>query len=677
MASVGVDTNRIVIRGYGMDHPLATNTTAEGSARNRRVEITLLHAPATNLPMDMPQPDSATSEQRLEVESVAATAHFGLGSDSMETETIEHLDSVLAALRDRCVLRIALAGHADFVPVERAFADNSALSVARARAVGSWFVSNGIDSSRITYCGLGDEYTAASNATAEGRARNRRVEVRMDHTAGCKRPDINRAEIEISLGSSNLSALEEFRLAQSFPSGIATLRSDLRDSGRVVSGDSARIGIAWLGDMSAALPTPTISHPEWGLLPLIPGETDRVDPRLERWMVVFEDSAAVADTRSGAHGGAGEHVRDASAATFGSTSGPQQDARQQAGEPVSETANIARRRFVDRIAGIAAHVPRIRTPSPGQLAWIESPLDSSLSYRDRLTVLARGLAGTPMKLTVNDVEVEQTVVRPDARADFLNVPAPAGPVTLAIRQELPGGTVVQDSIHVHVVGPAARIAVEVAASALPADSVSRTQATVKAFDRWGMPLRDGQIVTVNIDHGTILTRDIYPEEPGVQLSLRGGEASVGIAAPGEVGEGRLTASIGNVSAQTSLNYTTPYEKVVMVGMAEGQIGWAKSRSAPAGVIPSSDFDGGAYSKGRSAVFARGTVGDGYLVTTSYDSDRRFDDRVLRFLTPERSYPIYGDASSVFYEAPTASRLFVRVEKDMSHVQYGDFATNLS
>jgi outer membrane protein OmpA-like peptidoglycan-associated protein len=38
----GIDKNRILINGYGEEHPVATNETAEGRAKNRRTEIRIL-----------------------------------------------------------------------------------------------------------------------------------------------------------------------------------------------------------------------------------------------------------------------------------------------------------------------------------------------------------------------------------------------------------------------------------------------------------------------------------------------------------------------------------------------------------------------------------------------------------------------------------------------------------
>jgi uncharacterized repeat protein (TIGR01451 family) len=115
------------------------------------------------------------------------------------------------------------------------------------------------------------------------------------------------------------------------------------------------------------------------------------------------------------------------------------------------------------------------------------------------------------------------------------------------------------------------------------------------------------------------------------------------------------------------------EDWIVVGMATGQLGWQFEDAVTRGL----GYDSGIYTRGKAAMFARGTLGDGYRLTLSYDSDRKSSDEVFRFLTPDLAFPIYGDASSIFYEAPSTHPLFARVEKGRSFAQVGDFATGFS
>jgi OOP family OmpA-OmpF porin len=54
---------------------------------------------------------------------------------------------------------------------------NSSLSIRRAAAVAAWLAAHGIDGTRLTHEGYGQSRPVGDNATEDGRARNRRVEL--------------------------------------------------------------------------------------------------------------------------------------------------------------------------------------------------------------------------------------------------------------------------------------------------------------------------------------------------------------------------------------------------------------------------------------------------------------------------------------------------------------------
>ena len=72
-------------------------------------------------------------------------------------------------------MRVEIGGHTDD---RGGTASNETLSRQRAEAVRDWLVSHGIDTSRLEVRGYGESRPTASNATPEGRARNRRIEFR-------------------------------------------------------------------------------------------------------------------------------------------------------------------------------------------------------------------------------------------------------------------------------------------------------------------------------------------------------------------------------------------------------------------------------------------------------------------------------------------------------------------
>ncbi len=112
--------------------------------------------------------------------SISDTIGFASGSAAL----LPDAGVVLAAVRDLVAVRpdlaIEVAGHTDDVPVRGAFPSNLDLSLARASRVAHELAA-GDDAlaARIFAAGYGERRPLASNDDAEGRARNRRVEVRL------------------------------------------------------------------------------------------------------------------------------------------------------------------------------------------------------------------------------------------------------------------------------------------------------------------------------------------------------------------------------------------------------------------------------------------------------------------------------------------------------------------
>ncbi len=86
-------------------------------------------------------------------------------------------DTWLMGIRAKPGWLIVVAGHTDDVGDERA---NQQLSLKRAQAVRDWMRDTGDVPERcFAVQGYGESRPVASNATAEGRAQNRRVEIRL------------------------------------------------------------------------------------------------------------------------------------------------------------------------------------------------------------------------------------------------------------------------------------------------------------------------------------------------------------------------------------------------------------------------------------------------------------------------------------------------------------------
>ncbi len=106
---------------------------------------------------------------------------FDSGSDALKKESTGVLDKVAVILEKYAAGEIEINGHTDNVPIKSArFADNEELSSARALSVFYYLVNNStLDATKIKHAGMGERVPIADNSTEEGRAKNRRVEIRI------------------------------------------------------------------------------------------------------------------------------------------------------------------------------------------------------------------------------------------------------------------------------------------------------------------------------------------------------------------------------------------------------------------------------------------------------------------------------------------------------------------
>jgi OOP family OmpA-OmpF porin len=102
--------------------------------------------------------------------------HFETGSARLTRDSLAILAQASAALNGQPSMRIEVRGHTDSAGSDAA---NQSLSERRAQSVVDFMVQSGISRSRLEALGFGETLPVADNATAEGRASNRRVEFRV------------------------------------------------------------------------------------------------------------------------------------------------------------------------------------------------------------------------------------------------------------------------------------------------------------------------------------------------------------------------------------------------------------------------------------------------------------------------------------------------------------------
>lgn len=114
------------------------------------------------------------TEVQNKLNFAAKNIEFETGSDRIRTTSFKDLDNVVAIMNQYKDLKVNIDGHTDNIGKESANVD---LSMRRAIAVNDYLVKKGIPQNRLAASGYGPSKPIATNNTAEGRQKNRRVEL--------------------------------------------------------------------------------------------------------------------------------------------------------------------------------------------------------------------------------------------------------------------------------------------------------------------------------------------------------------------------------------------------------------------------------------------------------------------------------------------------------------------
>ncbi len=335
-------------------------------------------------------------------------------------------------------------------------------------------------------------------------------------------------------------------------------------------------------------------------------------------------------------------------------------------------------------------------PRPSSLAEIQS-MPASPRRNLHPLALALMLAMAPPLATAQTVSGDQrfTPVLGQAAPLYPQSPASPGPSAQVLHAQ-PG------NVDYGVNASVERVLVEVDRDGVPADGQSPVKVTVHLYQADGRPMQGDAFATIEHIGGRIKLPDGRTDElgpgrldadkatPGVQLPVRGGKAEFELLAPHDPQDVLLRVTAGGHSAEGVIGFVPEMRELIATGLIEGVINF---RRKGAGLVvdgPRGDgFEreirrwerqfnrGKANGAARAAFFAKGRIKGEYLLTAAYDSDKEVRARLLRDIRPEEFYPVYGDAALRGFDARSAERLYVRVDKDRSYLLYGDFQTGIN
>ncbi|MBX3654807.1 MAG: hypothetical protein KF686_11545 [Ramlibacter sp.] len=248
--------------------------------------------------------------------------------------------------------------------------------------------------------------------------------------------------------------------------------------------------------------------------------------------------------------------------------------------------------------------------------------------------------------------------------------------------------------------PVDKIAIKVAGDNLSADGITATDVLVRLVDREGQRVREDVDVTIEVDAGARIQLpgrstsetgadkgDIDRIQPGVQYTVKDGALQFKLIAPYKPDSVNLKVSVKGIAEKVVVRYVPDLREMIVVGLVESHL--RSDKFDPRQIVPvrendgfddelrnfTKEFNGGTTRLGaRAAVYLKGKVSGKYLLTLSYDSEKDTRKRLFQDIDPNAFYPVYGDSSYRGVDAQSSGKLYVRLDKGLSYVLYGDYTT---
>ena len=114
-------------------------------------------------------------EFTIDFEKLSKQSLFEFNSDKIAEDSYAGLNVVAEFLKETPNVSVKVEGHTDNIGAKEY---NQKLSERRAKSVANYLIDKGVDSSRVTIQGYGFSKPIADNKTEEGRAKNRRTELK-------------------------------------------------------------------------------------------------------------------------------------------------------------------------------------------------------------------------------------------------------------------------------------------------------------------------------------------------------------------------------------------------------------------------------------------------------------------------------------------------------------------
>ena len=233
-------------------------------------------------------------------------------------------------------------------------------------------------------------------------------------------------------------------------------------------------------------------------------------------------------------------------------------------------------------------------------------------------------------------------------------------------------------------------------SKLVADGKTKPVIAIQFLDADGKPARRGigGNYQLNAPYESALLVDAMNkkqlsttlENKPVYTVAEDGTAFIELAPTTQTGEVVMNFEFSNSRKQEIRTWLTPGQRDwILVGFGQGTIGH-KKLSGNVQALKTAGADDDLYDRDQIAFYAKGTVKGEYLITAAYDTAKQNGaagsttgsiGNLKQTIDPNRYYTLYADATQPYYDAPSARKLYVKVERKQFYAMFGDFDTGLT
>ena len=266
---------------------------------------------------------------------------------------------------------------------------------------------------------------------------------------------------------------------------------------------------------------------------------------------------------------------------------------------------------------------------------------------------------------------------------------------------------------VHYANAPARAEFVAEQSVLVADGIHKPVLAVRLVDRNGRPVRAGLIgpYRVNAPYTPALEVELQQsrqlaglDRNPTQYKVEGddGIAYIELAPTTETGSVILqfdfdralssapsSAPAGSQARSQEVRawLVSTQRDWIVVGFAKGTVGYDKLKSHMEALPEDRTADGQAGdharldASGQVSLYAKGRILGDWLLTLAYDSAKPAAERqresLLGIINPRQFYTLYGDGSQQRPDAASASKLYLKLERDQFYALFGDYETGLT